>query len=315
MFLQVRIPEKDRGAFRFLWWADGNLGVHPAEYQMSAHPFGAKSSPFCTNFALRQTADDYGHLFDDMTKRTVKDNFYVDDCLMSLRDVEVAKRFVTQVCGLLQKGGFRLRKWVSNSREAVDTIPLSERADPLREIRTEPLPFGLTLVKRLLQALCQEGLGWDEPVSAVNQRKWEDWYSGLRNLSDLRVPRRIRPDKTVDPESVELHVFYDASEVGYGAVVYVCFCTVNGERCPSLLFAKSRVALLKAISIPRLELVAAVLAVRVYELLTTNLKSMFTRVYVRDGLALSPNHILLLRDNQGICPDQTTLQLFKHRWK
>ena len=39
MFLQVRIPEKDRGAFRFLWWKDGNLDAELEEYQLRVHPF------------------------------------------------------------------------------------------------------------------------------------------------------------------------------------------------------------------------------------------------------------------------------------
>ena len=63
---------------------------------------------------------------------------------------------------------------------------------------------------------------------------------------------------------MELHLFGDAFESGYGAVAYVC-PNLDGIRTVTLLFSKTRVAPLKAVSLPRLELSAAVLAVRMYE--------------------------------------------------
>ncbi|OON21856.1 hypothetical protein X801_02244 [Opisthorchis viverrini] len=53
--MQVRVPENDRGALRFLWWPGSDISLEPVEFQMNAHVFGAKSSPFCANFALQQT--------------------------------------------------------------------------------------------------------------------------------------------------------------------------------------------------------------------------------------------------------------------
>ena len=54
MFLQVRIPTEERDYLRFLWWPEGNTNLEPTEYRMCVHLFGATSSPFCSNMALRQ---------------------------------------------------------------------------------------------------------------------------------------------------------------------------------------------------------------------------------------------------------------------
>jgi hypothetical protein len=83
-------------------------------------------------------------------------------------------------------------------------------------------------------------------------------------MSNLKIPRCVK--SLYSPNNpVQLHVFCDASEVGYGAVVY-CRYTSSIERyyC-TLVIAKSRVAPLKQISIPRLELSAAQLGVRLGE--------------------------------------------------
>ena len=54
-----------------------------------------------------------------------------------------------------------------------------------------------------------------------------------------------------------MHVFCDTSEIGYGACIYVVAPDENGGRRATLLSAKAKVAPLKAQSIPRLELCAA----------------------------------------------------------
>jgi len=63
MFFQVRVSEADCSYLRFLWWPDGNLESNLEEYQMVVHLFGAASSPSCSNFALRKTAEDNSQHF------------------------------------------------------------------------------------------------------------------------------------------------------------------------------------------------------------------------------------------------------------
>ena len=134
MFHQVRVPECDRSFLRFLWWPDGDLSGALAEYQMTVHLFGAVSSPACANFAFRKTADDNVQHFSSDVTSTIKRNFCGDDCLKSLPSVKDAIAHVNELCSLLQRGGFRLTKWISSSREVLESIPLTERGQEIKKL-------------------------------------------------------------------------------------------------------------------------------------------------------------------------------------
>ena len=128
VFYQVRVTEEDRTFLRSLWWPEGSLDENLEEYQMVVHLFGAASSPACSNFALRKTAEDNRDHFPRKVVSSVNKNFYVDDCLKSLPSTEEALQHASDLKCLLSRGGFRLTKWVSNSRRVPDVIPEAERA-------------------------------------------------------------------------------------------------------------------------------------------------------------------------------------------
>ncbi|CAH8630974.1 unnamed protein product [Dicrocoelium dendriticum] len=324
MFMQVKVPEADRGALRFLWWKNDDIGSEVMEYQMTAHPFGATSSPFCANFALCQTAVMWGPHYNANVAAAVRHNFYVDDLLIALPSVSEAIPFVAQIREMLSKAGFKLWKWVCSHTDVYKAVPPAEIAEPVKPIaeisgfvrRTLGLwwnadedtflfqfglaeksptrrgilsavasiydPLGLIApvvmpAKSLLQRLCRDKLRWDGPVAGENEEAWRAWLNGVRALGVLKVPRCIY--HSLDSvELPQLHVFCDASEIGYGAVAYVRFRAGDLTLC-SLLYSKSRVAPLKAISIPRLELSAAVLAIRVFESVRERAQMKFERVW------------------------------------
>ena len=114
MFHQVRVRESDRDALRLLWM-DASWQV--VEYQMLVHVFGATSSPCCAEYALRRTALDNTADFDKKTIEAVLHDFYVDDLLSSCDSVPSAIKLATRLMELLQRGGFRLTKWASNSKQ------------------------------------------------------------------------------------------------------------------------------------------------------------------------------------------------------
>ncbi len=97
------------------------------------HIFGAISSPSCANFALQRTADDNELLYHSQVANTIRDNFYVDDCVKSVATEPEAVQLVKYLTALCHMGGFELTKWVSNSRAVIASIPDEQRA---KEIRT-----------------------------------------------------------------------------------------------------------------------------------------------------------------------------------
>ena len=81
MFYQVRVPADQRDFLRFLWWPGGDLNTEIEEYRMMVYPFGAVSSPSCSNNALRTTANENEDEYGSEVAETLCRNFYVDDCL------------------------------------------------------------------------------------------------------------------------------------------------------------------------------------------------------------------------------------------
>lgn len=134
MFYQVKVPPKDREFLRFLWFPDGNLNKEPYECRMTVHVFGASSSPSCANFALRKTAEDYGKEHMSESRETVLKNFYVDDCLKSVPNEDMASRIAHDVKELCSKGGFNLTKYISNSRNLLQSFPLECQSKKVREL-------------------------------------------------------------------------------------------------------------------------------------------------------------------------------------
>ena len=100
----------------------------------------------------------------------------------------------------------------------------------------------------------------DDAIPTQLRERWLKWADTLRSLESISVPRCYR--RSVDPLiSVQLHTFSDASEVGFGAVAYLRFETEGGVEV-AFVAAKSRVAPLRQLTVPRLELSGAVLACR-----------------------------------------------------
>ena len=110
MFHQVRVCADDIDVLRFLWFPNNDLSQEPEEHQMLVHLFGGVWSPSCANFALLKTAKDNSDRFGIKTTQTIKKNFYVDDCLKSVKTDEEAIRLSRDLRELLAGGGFNLTK-------------------------------------------------------------------------------------------------------------------------------------------------------------------------------------------------------------
>ncbi len=115
--------------------------------------------------------------------------------------------------------------------------------------------------RMILQQLWRMGLGWDEELPAEVARQWEKWAGELELLPQLRIDRCLTGGAV---EEAELHVFCDASGRGYAAVAYLV-TGKTGRRYARLVMSKAKVAPIKQLSIPRLELMAALLGVELAE--------------------------------------------------
>ena len=334
MFHQVRVPENDADFLRFLWWPHGNVDQPLVEYRMVVHLFGAVSSPSCANYALKRTAIDNEGQVDRDVLNTIRNNFYVDDCLKSVTSDRQAIRMVSELRAACATGGFKLTKWVSNSRYVLASIPEEDRA--LKEIADvnlekselplerplgvqwkvasdtfgfnlslkqqpytrrgilsvansvfDPLGFLAPMVlpaKRIMQELCRGSYGWDSEIPPSAAKRWETWIGGLSQLTTHNIRRCCRPQDFREVSDAQLHHFCDASEVGYGTASYLRLTNTRGLIHIAFVMGKGRVAPLKPITIPRLELAAAVLAVRINRMLEKELEySLQPPVYWTDS--------------------------------
>ena len=319
MFYQFRVIKEHRDYLRFLWWDD--LGKPPAEFRMTVHLFGAKSSPGCANFGLKMAAD-YGEKeFGKVAADFVRNDFYVDDGLTSVSTVEEAVNLVENTQKLCAKSGIHLHKFASNNKRVLEAIPKAERAEELKNLdllrgteimeRTlgiewsisndafqfkvimqsrpptrrgilssvssvyDPLGFLAPVIltgRNILQDICKKGLDWDSPLPPDIIERWESWKNDLMQLNSYKVPRCFKPVDFGDIVTVELHHFSDASTIGYGQCSYLRLIDDHNNIHCSLIIAKSRVAPVKQVTIPRLELSAAVLSVKVRNFLHRELK-------------------------------------------
>lgn len=115
--------------------------------------------------------------------------------------------------------------------------------------------------KIFIQTTWLQGLDWDTPLGPPDESRWRDFLRELPGLKCVRVPRWLG---CVPSDKIELHGFADASERAYAAAVYLRTkgnTEDGGWRC-SLIMAKTKVAPLKQVSLPRLELCAATLLAR-----------------------------------------------------
>ena len=118
--------------------------------------------------------------------------------------------------------------------------------------------FSPTVIKAkiLLQRLWELKVDWDEPVPLTIRNVWLQWRSELKFLSQKHIPRCYFA-KGAHVTSMELHGFCDASEYAYAGVVYLRMINSDGTVHITLVTAKTKVAPIKRLTIPRLELCGA----------------------------------------------------------
>ena len=132
-------------------------------------------------------------------------------------------------------------------------------------------PFTIR-VKHLFQQLWERGIGWDDQLPPDLAKEWNQWCSELPRLHLVAIPRWYHIEIQPNMQSLELHVYCDASEKAYSAVAYMQGKNQDGEIVTSFVASKSRVAPLKKLTLPRLELMGALIGARLGNNLLKSLK-------------------------------------------
>ncbi|UYV81292.1 hypothetical protein LAZ67_20000677 [Cordylochernes scorpioides] len=114
------------------------------------------------------------------------------------------------------------------------------------------------VLKLLLQELWKLKIGWDEDIPASIQRKWNTFEREMKHFQQISIPRCIF-QRNLLISNMQMHGFCDSSELAYSAVCYLRITYENNQIETILLTAKTKVVPIKKITIPRLELCAALM--------------------------------------------------------
>ncbi|GFV24696.1 DUF1758 domain-containing protein [Trichonephila clavipes] len=270
MYRQILVDPNQRDLQRIMWKTSADAPVKT--YKLATVTYGTVSAPFLATRTLRALADEEKAEFPDAADVICNDS-YMDDILSGESTLEGAKKLQTRLSQLLQRGGFELHKWVSNSPELLKDLSASSyvfdkefQDAPVKTLEIARLydPLGLigpivTKAKIFIQELWKIKLDWSEQLPPDAMEEWMNFYQKLAKVNNFKIPRCILLPATI---RIEIHGFSDASERAYAAVVYIKCFNESGQSQTRLLCSKSRVAPLKTLTIPRLELSAALLLSR-----------------------------------------------------
>ena len=116
-------------------------------------------------------------------------------------------------------------------------------------------PFAIRL-RCILQKVIKQGHNWDQLLSKENYHETQHWIEDFQNMPPIQIPRCLFPN--VDGTH-ELNTFKDASISAVSAVVYLKTISVYGTIATHYVIGKSKMAPIKQMSIPKLELESATL--------------------------------------------------------
>ena len=300
---------KDRGHIRF-----DNSNIQ--EYRFCRVPFGVISSPFL----LGATVETHLELYGSEVAMKLKDDIYVDNVITGTNSIEDAVHLYREAKLIFRKASMNLREWVSNHSQVnqiiekedmaicestkvlghtwtieSDTISLKRsnsqleqtqltKRNVLKEIASVFDPLGLfspVLLrgKLFLQTLWNKRLQWDDVICSEDLAVWLTISSDLSKLPECSIKRNIAliPRKQA---VIYIVCFCDASACAYATTVYLHQSINDSESKADIIFSKTRLAPLKKMTIPRLELMAVVIGVRCTKFVKDQLKLPIKTTYI-----------------------------------
>ncbi|XP_028161100.1 uncharacterized protein LOC114353336 [Ostrinia furnacalis] len=298
-FLQISLKESDRTYLKFLWWKDSEL-KEIITYRHCRVVFGLTCSPFLLAGTIKHHLENYNGPWKETAERLLY-SFYTDNCVTSLEEEEVPK-FVSEAREIMAMGKFDLRGWVTapNSESVPDYEEVSvlglnwNTKDDVLTCKVESLntmkqgnitkrsllsiahrvfdPIGFmaptTLIPKLILQrawLTHKRHDWDDELPESLTTEFENWQKEVAELNNVKIPRRLSSLRLMDGKR-SLHIFCDASMNAYATCIFMR-TEKDDVVNVSLVLAKARVAPSKQqVTIPRLELLAAVIGTRLSRL-------------------------------------------------
>ncbi|XP_044571293.1 uncharacterized protein LOC123257217 [Drosophila ananassae] len=125
------------------------------------------------------------------------------------------------------------------------------------------LSYYMVTAKLLMREIWRKGVNWDEPLPADLAAAFEDWRKEMRKIEEFRCPRYYFGGGRV--RMLQLHIFVDSSQSAFAAAAYWRATYENGDVQAHFISSKTKCAPMRTMSIPRLELQAAVLGTRLMD--------------------------------------------------
>ncbi|XP_015119042.1 uncharacterized protein LOC107042495 [Diachasma alloeum] len=296
MFRQIRVHEDDWDLQRILW-VDANQ--QKIIYQLTTVTYDLNCSPWLSLRVLQQLAEDEGDRFpaavETITNGRYVDDIYggaesaedfkeiatqlqglchaggfslqkwSSNCPEILHELGLSTEAMVQFeksitkllgsCWHQASDTFRYKSRKFNSAVITKRVLSSEIAQIF-----DPLGFIAPVVvqeKILLQELWKIKVNWDDQLPDNYKERWTTFRKDLNDLDKLSVPRWLR--LSTETSNIQLHGFADTSEAAMSAVVYIRTENINEPTSTILVGARTKVAPIKPMTIPRLELTAALL--------------------------------------------------------
>ncbi|UYV63536.1 hypothetical protein LAZ67_2004566 [Cordylochernes scorpioides] len=171
--------------------------------------------------------------------------------------------------------------------------PLSSKKETSIIPKIKPPPY-----YRRKRQLPTEKTSWDEPIESDIKSNWTKFQTQLSCLKEIKIPRYLNSSSS-EIEELQLHGFCDASLNAYSAVFYLKTRFKIQKIKINLITSKTKVAPLKTITIPRLELSAALLLAQLNQV-------------ILESFPFQPDKTFLWTDSQ-ICIDW--IRSDASRWK
>ncbi|XP_070138609.1 uncharacterized protein [Drosophila bipectinata] len=279
MFNQVRINTEDQRYHCFVF-------IDPStqrreNYAIQVMTFGASCSPSCAQYVKKINAESFKKEYPRAVK-CILENHYVDDMLDNV-DTEVLSALVRldettdgqteKVLGMWWDTKEDLIRYRVSPRYRHRELLQGRQRPTKREFLSVLMKYGKVDVPGMTPYLRQNGLNGSDGFGTDGEK--------------MTIPRCHMKESLMDSE-VEMHTFVDACENGFAAVSYIRFQNEAGIHC-SLLGSKTKVAPLRPTSIPRIELMGAVLGARFlhanHETVVNELRQRFWIPKLRSTLA------------------------------